>query len=158
MTDWFSEDPVVPSFMAELQALEDEHQRAREERALDECRTDWKPARRVSRRDAPRPDIMWRELIFQRDQGCVFHSNPADCDEGMQFHHVVFQQELRRSFPEALWKPESGVCLCGWAHRNFHGGWITLTVEDLPAEVVGYLREIGYGWYLEKHYGHRIAA
>lgn len=45
MTDWFSEDPVVPSFMAELQALEDEHQRAREEREFDNA--DPKPRRRV---------------------------------------------------------------------------------------------------------------
>ena len=140
----------------------DDHVRAKEEREFDYGKRSYapdpKPAKRVSRRTAPKPDERWRELIFQRDQGCLYHDDPALCSGDPEAHHVVLQQTLRRDFPEALWRPESGICLCAWAHRSFHAGGVILTLERLPLEVVGYLRSVGFGWYLDKHYPSRRAA
>jgi hypothetical protein len=115
-------------------------------------RADPKPASRVLRKDAPKPPDTWRDAVLERDQGCVVHVNPADCDEGFDAHHVVPQQRLRREAPELLWEPEAGVGVCGLAHRQHHSCVRRIRWQELPASVRAFLRAAGFGAYLQRHY------
>lgn len=130
----------------------DLHLRASEERRFDEVSPDWKPPARVKRSNAPRPDRLWKERVLERDQGCCVHVNPKDCREGWQAHHVVPQQELRRTFPEALWNPLAGIGVCGLAHRQHHNRTHPITLDMIPLPVQDYLGGIGYRVFLERHY------
>ena len=115
---------------------------------------DWKPARRVRRAAANKGDApgLWRDAVLNRDQGCRVHENPADCADGWAAHHVVPQQELRRTLPEALWNPLSGMGVCGKAHRQHHNLSRRITLNEIPVVVQAYLRHHGFGPYLDRHY------
>lgn len=128
-----------------------EHLRAQAER-WDECRPDPKPTPRVKRSNQPRPDRLWKERVLERDQGCCVHSNPSDCREWWQAHHVVPQQVLRREAPEVLWHPLAGMGVCGLAHRQHHSGAAPISLDAIPLPVVDFLGGLGFGWYLERHY------
>jgi hypothetical protein len=130
---------------------QDEARRARDERAFD-FHPDPRPARRVKRSNTPRPDRLWRERVLERDQGCCIHTNPADCSDSWQAHHVVPQQELRRTFPEALWNPASGMGVCGLAHRQHHNRVRPIELDEIPLTVRDYLQGCGYGPFIERHY------
>ena len=108
-------------------------------------------------RPDPRPDRLWRERVLERDQGCCVHTNPADCREWFQAHHVVPQQVLRRTTPEAdlaavLWHPLAGMGVCGLVHRQHHSGHTLIALDAIPLPVVDFLCGLGFGWYIERHY------
>lgn len=135
----------------------DLHLRAVADREIEERahRTDWKPPKRLTRADVARkyrPGIAWKLAVLERDQGCVYHHNPVYCAEGWHAHHVVTQQELRRTHPEILWHPLSGVGLCGKAHRRHHSGYEPVPYDLLPLTVVDFLGGLGYSGYLIRHY------
>ncbi len=144
------------------QTIEDANQRFREdeeyaaldakhERAFDN--SDPKPAPRVKRSNAPRPDRLWWERVLERDQGCCVHSNPADCSDGFQAHHVIPQQTLRREAPSWLWEPLVGMGVCGLAHRQHHNRTRPIERAEIPAQVVAFLVfQLGFGPYLDRHY------
>jgi len=140
-------------FVEHLHALAQErNDRLREHRP---AKPDPKPAPRITRRDAAlryRPALAWKLTVLERDQGCCVHSNPADCSDGWVAHHVVAQQELRRSRPDLLWNPLSGMGVCGLAHRQHHNRVRPITQDEIPAAVLVFLREAGYSWYLDRHY------
>jgi len=139
-----------------------EHLHAKEQ-AVTEHRTDWKPARREPRTVAGSLALRaarkeWRLAIIDRDQGCLVHRNPAECGEDargllMVAHHVVYQQELRRSRPALLWNPLSGMLVCGIAHTQHHNRSRPILLDEIPPAVAAFLREAGYSYYLERHYG-----
>lgn len=162
MSDWEHESSLDgPSFMAEEQAIEDDRERALEERALDECRTDFKPARRMSKaeaRGARNVPLEWRLAVLDRDQGCLVHDDPAVCELPFQAHHVCLAQVLRREFPEALWNPLAGMGVCSLAHRQHHNRVRPILLDEVPVEVVAYLTEHGFGPWLHRHYPQRQVA
>lgn len=127
-------------------------------RALDrvEVIPDPRPQRRLSRSQAARiiaPSWTWKRDILERDQGCCVHRNPADCSEGWQAHHVVSQQDLRRrSRPDAIWHPSSGMGVCGLAHRQHHSRVRPILHSEIPLVCVEYLTGLGFGPYLERRY------
>jgi hypothetical protein len=113
---------------------------------------DPKPEKRVLRRNQPRPDRLWRERVLERDQGCVVHADPKDCDEGWQAHHVVAQQELRRTAPAELWNVLVGMGVCGLAHRQHHSRIAPIPRQAIPVEVDVFLQRLGFHNYLVRHY------
>lgn len=139
-----------------LHGLSEEHDRelAREERAFD-CQPDPKPLRRATRAQA-RGTLSARETfkraVADRDQGCCVHSNPSECEPPWPVHHVVPQQVLRKERPEALWNPLAGMLVCGLAHRQHHNRVRPITLREVPEDVEAFLRQSGFGWYLDRHY------
>ena len=133
--------------------LTQEHRRADTLIEHRPARPDPKPAKREPRRTG-RTDQLWRWklAVLERDQGCCVHLNPADCREGWQAHHVVAQQELRRTRPDALWNPLSGMGVCGLAHRQHHSRVRPILLNDVPPKVVEFLCGLGFGAYLERRY------
>jgi hypothetical protein len=116
---------------------------------------DPKPVRALTRSQAHRkypPSVDWKLAVLERDQGCVVHTNPAECCAPFSAHHVVPQQVLRRLAPQALWSPLSGVGVCSDAHRQHHNRVRPIRRAELPAVVVEYLIRQGFGPYLERHY------
>lgn len=156
MNEYLEQARVRGSHEDQAERLRDfeEHERrlASELAAADYRGPDWKLARRVKRSNMPRPDRLWRERVLERDQVCVVHTDPVECGEGFQAHHVVPQQELRRTMPEALWHPLSGVCVCGLAHRQHHSRVRPIMLDDIPLPVLDYLSGVGFGPYIERHY------
>ena len=62
-------------WMEHLQAVAE-----REAERLYEARPHPKPAVRVKRRDVDHSvGRHWRDTVLERDQGCIFHTNPAYC-------------------------------------------------------------------------------
>lgn len=114
--------------------------------------SDPKPLPRRKRKDVHSPGRWWRDAVLERDMGCIAHSNPVSCSEGWHAHHVVPQQELRRTAPDAIWHPLSGVGLCGKAHRRHHSGYELIAFDLLPLAVVDFLSGLGYSEYLLRHY------
>ncbi len=80
------------------------------------------------------------------------HEDLTYCELGLQAHHVIPQQKLRRNRPEALWNPLSGMLVCGLAHRQHHNRVRPILFHEIPPAVIEYLTELGFGWYLERHY------
>ncbi len=153
---------MIHEWEAPLARAGDSEQRYREDEeyaALDHRRemafhnADPKPAPRVKRRNAPRPDKLWRERVLERDQGCRVHANPADCSDGWQAHHVVPQQVLRRERPGILWDVSAGIGVCGLAHRQHHARTRPIALSEIPPSVVAFLRSHGFADYLDRHYG-----
>ena len=138
--------------------LEAEHAEAVAERETERlwehrpARPDPKPAKRASRTTAPRPDRLWRERVLERDQGCCVHTNPADCREWFQAHHVVAQQILRLNHADQLWHPLAGMGVCGLVHRRHHSAAELIPLWAIPLPVVDFLSGLGFGWYIERHY------
>lgn len=128
-----------------------DHLDARRDRSDREVVPDPRPQRRTPRSQV-HPLVSWKMTVLERDMGCCVHRNPADCDFGWQAHHVVAQQELRRSRPDLLWNPLSGMGVCGLAHRQHHNRVRPILLDEIPAAVVVFLREAGYSAYLERHY------
>lgn len=128
-----------------------DHLDARRDRDV-EVVPDPRPPRRVKRTTAPRPDRLWKERVLERDQGCCVHTDPADCDEGWQAHHVVPQQALRKLAPHALWHIDSGMGVCGLAHRRHHSRVRPIRLDEVPASVRAHLTALGFAAYLERHY------
>jgi len=116
------------------------------------ARPDPKPAKREKRGATP-PLVAWKLTVLERDQGCQVHTNPADCSDGWQAHHVVPQQILRRAVvTEALWDPRSGMGVCGLAHRQHHTRVRPILFTEIPTVCVEYLSGLGFGAWLERHY------
>lgn len=110
---------------------------------------------RVKREDVNRrypPSLAWKLAVLERDQRCCVHGNPAECDNGWVAHHVVYQQELRRTWPDLLWHPLVGMGVCGLAHRQHHNRVRPILTAEIPPAVLAFLREAGYGLYLERRY------
>jgi hypothetical protein len=97
------------------------------------------------------PKYDWKRAVIDRDAGCIVCH---DCEGELQAHHVVTQQHLRKhGLSEHAWDRRIGVTLCELAHRRHHSARERLDVDSLPSEVVGFVKELGLDWYLERHYG-----
>ena len=158
MTDFDYGAEMLESWRRREHELDDD--RKTQELLAGEHRTDWKPAKRLTRADVwrkHRPSIAWKLAVLERDQGCCVHSNPAECGEDGRgqlwvSHHVVYQQELRRNRPELLWHPLSGMGVCGLAHTRHHNRSRPIRQAEIPPQVFAFLAEQGYGRYLERFY------
>ena len=157
MSDWLPEDSLGPSFMAEEQAMFDEAERAREDRLLDECKSDWKPAKRVKRSDtnaAGNVALRWKLAVLDRDQGCVVHDDPALCQAPFESHHVLYAQHIRKDprITRYLYDPRIGCGVCSLAHRQHHNGSRRIRLAEIPLEVVAFIEALGYSEYLHRRY------
>ncbi len=123
------------------------------------ARPDPKPDRRVPRRMVQIYE-RWRDEVFERDQySCQVHLNPADCEWPPQSHHVVTAQLLRRDgHAAALNDRRVGMTVCAKAHRQHHNRTRPILREEVPAEVLAYVYELGYTDWFEKTYPSREAA
>lgn len=93
----------------------------------------------------------WRNSVIARDAACVVWH---DCEGVLECHHVVTQQHLRKhGLDHARWDRRIGVTVCERAHRRHTLAVERIPFDVLPDEVVTFVEELGFGWYLERYYG-----
>lgn len=116
-------------------------------------RPDPKPAKRVKRSKAPKPDESWKLAVLDRDQGCCVHASPHLCEPPFVAHHVLYQQHIRNDGVTAiLWDTAVGMGVCELAHRQHHSRVRPIFRDEIPADVAEFLERLGYGWYLDSKY------
>jgi hypothetical protein len=78
---------------------------------------------------------------------------------GLEAHHVVFAQVLRRRAKqlgldetEIVWDPRGGMPLKLARHRRFHAGLEVITRRELPRESIVFANELGLEWWIERRY------
>lgn len=94
--------------------------------------------------------LRWRRRVVDRDVTCVLWH---ECEGDLHAHHVVTQQHLRkRGLSRHAWDRRIGLTVCERGHRRHHSALERIPVDVLPAEVVGFVTDLGLGWYLERYY------
>lgn len=91
----------------------------------------------------------WRAAVFKRSGGrCVITGAKAD-----DAHHVVGQQQLKRDGAMALLtEPLIGIALTRTVHFQHENAFRRIPVSALPDDVLAFVVEAGYTWYLERYY------
>lgn len=153
-------DDADARYARDVEAEHVEHRdRQRADRLAEHVTPDPRPAKRIKRKDVPRPDETWRESVFERDGfTCPVHGDPKDCEWPPAAHHVVLAQQLRRDgHVNAVYARAAGMTLCSKAHRQHHNRTRPVLLEEIPAECLTFARELGYGEWLQRHYPSREA-
>lgn len=75
----------------------------------------------------------FKALVLAMDGGrCCVHDYETDCEDGLEAHHVITQQQLRLAGRhDLLWDPRNGMTVCGLIHRRH-----TTAVQRIPADKV----------------------
>lgn len=119
-------------------------------------RTPLKPARGRRRAAKRRPldsegSVAWRLAALERP--CAVCGSVR----GVQGHHVLTVQSLRRELPAEVfervrWDVANLLSLCAGCHASHHAGSVRVPRALLPMEAVVFADGLGLGWLLDRCY------
>lgn len=98
----------------------------------------------------------FKTLVLALDGGrCCVHPYETDCEDGLEAHHVVTQQQLRLAGRhDLLWDPRNGMTVCGKAHRRHTTAVLRIPASAIPERCLDFAREHGFDavGILERYY------
>ncbi len=82
--------------------------------------------------DAEERERFKRAVLVLDGGRCCVHEYETDCEDGLEAHHVVTQQQLRLAGRhDLLWDPRNGMTVCGLVHRRH-----TQAIQRIPASAI----------------------
>jgi hypothetical protein len=117
-------------------------------------RADPKPASSRKRPSDAEERERFKRAVLAMDGGeCQAHAYPTDCEDGIEAHHVITQQELRHAGRhDLLWDPRNGMTVCGLAHRRHTAAVQRIPRDRLPRRCLGFAVVHGFERIVDRFY------
>lgn len=117
-------------------------------------RADPKPASSRKRPSDREERERFKRAVLILDGGeCQVHDYPTDCEDGIEIHHVITQQELRHAGRhDLLWDPRNGMTVCGLAHRRHTQAIQRIKIARIPPRCIAFAIEYGFERLISRFY------